>query len=364
MSHSRLAKFIGQVEKIFISGVSRAITRRATAAILAQLVFSASMSLSAQSIAPKTRQDWIDRLSHRPKPPFGVLPGLWDATAEYSNLSAAGATAINDWGNVVGNYCEATPACQAATNGSGPYLLSQGQYTSLPFPPAIFSAFPSGINLADQIVGPYFDANFGFHGFVLRDGRFTSIDAPEAGSGFFLGTVAAGINTQGEVVGQYFDASGYPHDFVWRDGKFLPFSLPIASSTDDAPTGINDRGDVVGYFYDKAGVSHGYLLRCGVATQIDFPGAASTEAFGINFDGDIVGYYSVPSTNPYASTYYYGFLLRKGKYTTINPPTGSSAFDGAATFAYGINDLGIIVGNYQTPTGPGSAQILGFIRRW
>ncbi len=359
-----LTRLMNQLKNFLGTHVSQCLLGWTTAALLAPAFFYGSMNLSAQSITPKTRQDWGNKVTHRPTDPLGAFPGLWNASAQYSDLSAASANAINDWGNIVGNYCEVTPACQAATNQTGPYLFSQGQYTSLSFPPVVFSAFPSGINLADQIVGPYFDANFGFHGFVLQGSHFTSIDAPGAGSGFFLGTVAAGINTQGEVVGQYFDPAGIAHDFIWRAGKFFPFSLPLASSTDDAPTSINDRGDIVGYFYDKSGISHGYLLRCGVATQIDFPGAASTEALGINFEGDIVGYYSVPSTNPYASTYYYGFLLRNGQYTTINPPSGSSAFDGAATFANGINDLGVIVGNYQTPTSPGSAQILGFIRRW
>jgi hypothetical protein len=165
------------------SGRRRRLIGGATAALLAQVVFYGSISLSAQSTGPKTRQDWIDRVT-RPASVV-VFPGLWNPAAEYSNLSAASATAINDWGNVVGNYCEATPACQAATNQTGPYLFSQGQYTNLSFPPAVFSAFPSGINLVDQIVGPYFDTNFGFHASLLQGSHFTSIDAPEAGSGFF-----------------------------------------------------------------------------------------------------------------------------------------------------------------------------------
>ncbi len=75
-----------------------------------------------------------------------------------------------------------------------------------------------------------------------------------------------------------------------------------------------------------------------------------------------MGYYIVPSTNPYNSVALYGFLLRDGKFTTINPPKGSTAFDGVATEAFGINDFGVIVGTYQFATGPESADTLGFLR--
>jgi hypothetical protein len=37
------------------------------------------------------------------------------------------------------------------------------------------------------------------------------------------------------------------------------------------------------------GNTHGYLLSHGVAQVIDFPGSQFTQAWGINFEGDIVG---------------------------------------------------------------------------
>jgi probable HAF family extracellular repeat protein len=70
-------------------------------------------------------------------------------------------------------------------------------------------------------------------------------------------------------------------------------------------------------------------------TRIDVPGAYNTEAFGINNLGQIVGSYADSnSTGPH------GFLARAGKFSVIDVP---GAVD---TVASGINNLGQIVGSY------------------
>jgi len=55
-----------------------------------------------------------------------------------------------------------------------------------------------GINARGDIVGFYIAG--GTHGFLLRDGRYTSLDFPVPG---VRGTIANGINPRGEIVGQY-----------------------------------------------------------------------------------------------------------------------------------------------------------------
>jgi len=287
------------------------------------------------------------------------------ANAEYVDIYGLAAYGINDWGVAVGENCYVTAACEQAVGGTGPFLFANGNYKVLTFPATVIGAYPSGINLLGQIVGVYFDTSFTIHGFVLDGSHFRSIDAPGTAPTGFLGTYTSGINTQGDLVGQYFDHNNNAHDFVIKDGVFQPFTLPIADSVYDSPNGINDRGDIVGYFQDKLGNTHGYLLSHGVAQVIDFPGSQFTQAWGINFEGDIVGSYSVPvTTNPYTNTYSYGFLLHRGAFSTVNPPGGSSAFSGADTIAFGINDFGEIVGVYQRATSGGSAQLTGFLRKW
>ena len=52
---------------------------------------------------------------------------------------------------------------------------------------------------------------------------------------------------------------------------------------------INALERIVGGYFDASGVSHGFLLRKGVFTSIDPPGATGARALSINIFGRIVG---------------------------------------------------------------------------
>jgi hypothetical protein len=63
----------------------------------------------------------------------------------------------------------------------------------------------NGINAAGDIVGTYVDGANHQHGFVAKNGRYTTLDVPSdfgGGSGM-LPTVANGINPAGDIVGTY-----------------------------------------------------------------------------------------------------------------------------------------------------------------
>jgi hypothetical protein len=60
------------------------------------------------------------------------------------------------------------------------------------------------------IVGTYVDANGNAHGFVLSDGRYTTIDDPFAITG---GTTAYSSNNLGTVVGYYVASDGSTNGF-------------------------------------------------------------------------------------------------------------------------------------------------------
>ena len=68
---------------------------------------------------------------------------------------------------------------------------------------------------------------------------------------------------------------------------------------------ISAQGDIVGVYNDSSGNGHGFLLSKGKFTTIDVPGAVYTEADSINVQGDIVGTYADSSGNGH------GFLLSK-----------------------------------------------------
>jgi probable HAF family extracellular repeat protein len=82
------------------------------------------------------------------------------------------------------------------------------------------------------------------HGYLLDDGEFTVIDAPDA----ILGTGALGINTRGQIVGQYGAADGRIHGFLLDDGVFTTIDAPGAINTN--ASNINDRGQIVGFYLE------------------------------------------------------------------------------------------------------------------
>jgi uncharacterized membrane protein len=97
------------------------------------------------------------------------------------------------------------------------------------------------------------------------------------------------------------------------------------------PRGINNSGEIVW--------SDGVVESGGTFTAISAPGAISIPfAFGINDAGQIVGQFNAKSG-------IFGFVDSGGTFTTISVPGAIS------TTAFGINDAGQIVGAYSTGSG-------------
>jgi uncharacterized membrane protein len=111
---------------------------------------------------------------------------------------------------------------------------------------------PEGINASGVIAGFYEDANSVQHGFLLRDGVFTTIDDPAG----VLGSAALGLNDHGQVSGVYVDAGGVAHGYVLSGGQFTTIDPPGA--VDGAADAINDAGTVVGVYIDASGIPHSY----------------------------------------------------------------------------------------------------------
>src|SRR6185437_10311665 len=108
-----------------------------------------------------------------------------------------------------------------------------------------------GMALSDEglIAGYYQDQAKLFHGFILEDGRFTTIEPPGA-----LNTGGAGgvlhLNPRGDLVGSYMkpDDPVQPcgcagHGFIYRAGTYATYDVPGAVVTVNA--GINPQGDTV-----------------------------------------------------------------------------------------------------------------------
>ena len=124
----------------------------------------------------------------------------------------------------------------------------------------------SGINPRGDIVGVYVDTVGGQHGFLLRDGLFTTIDAPGSLAGIkgTLPSAANGINPQGEIVGQYI-APLNTNPSIHQDS---PLYCPAAGS---------------------AACIKGFLFSHGKFSTVLFPGHPGAVSQRITPDGDIYG---------------------------------------------------------------------------
>jgi hypothetical protein len=185
---------------------------------------------------------------------------------------------INDSGAIVGAYID-------ATNIEHGFLLSKGQYTTLDDPNAVpvageYTSAADGINASGQIVGFWRDSNGVDHGYLLSQGQYTSLpDDPLAGTGpspgaFAQGTAPGAINAAGQISGTYVDSNYTYHGFVLSQGQYVSVDDPNAALGYNLGTiagGINDAGQVAGFYHDATDVGHGFLATPIAAGSVASP---------------------------------------------------------------------------------------------
>jgi hypothetical protein len=167
----------------------------------------------------------------------------------------------------------------------------------------------SNINAFGIIAGGYEDnsGNFVHHDFVRNaEGKLKTFDVPGAGTGSYQGTgcpgCALGLNQWGAIAGIYSDANSVNHGFLRSpDGKFTTFDAPGAGTDSyegtgcfsDCPVRLNDWGAITGIYIDANFVYHGYLRSPeGRIVTVDPVGSTFTFPTGINDVGSIAGYYA------------------------------------------------------------------------
>ena len=125
------------------------------------------------------------------------------------------------------------------------YSFSSVQDSSTGNGESRFGGQTLAINNAGEVVGNYSDGNGNFYGFTDSNGRYATISDPLADQSGNAVTVATGINDAGEVVGYYQTDSGGSAGFVDNDGTYTTFNDPLAPLSTFG-LGINDSGVVVG----------------------------------------------------------------------------------------------------------------------
>jgi probable HAF family extracellular repeat protein len=303
--------------------------------------------------------------------------GTWTGTADQFNALSFDSSEPGTYNLAISattTGAEAADATESYTLTVTPITAPTSYtFTTIDDPLGAVSSQVFGINDSGEMVGYYVDANDSTHGFMLKNGVFTTIDDPNASPAIGYGTQALGINDAGQIVGWYADSSGITHGFVYDangfttlDSPWLPnglyginnFGQIVGDSSSggieysggvfttlagtSGAFGINDQGQIVGNYLDSQGSQHGYLDNNGTLTTVDdnSPGASQTTAFGINNQSQIVGAYTTSTSGVN------GFIDNAGAFTNLNDPSSNNY-----TLSSGINNEGQIVGYYVDSSG-------------
>jgi probable HAF family extracellular repeat protein len=199
-----------------------------------------------------------------------------------------------------------------------------------------------GINNFTQVVGGSFVASGAEHAFLWT--KATGMQ--DLGTLGGASSRASAINDSGQVVGYAFTAAGEQHAFLWTATGGMRDLGTLGGSYSEA-TAISQNGVIVGASYLTGGGS-GYACVW-LGGVIESLGTATSRAASVNSASQIVGWFA-----GYTGTSVTALLWTKsaGVWTSEAIPAPS---DGSMSMAYGINELGQIVGGYRLTSGVLSA---------
>ena len=213
-----------------------------------------------------------------------------------------------------------------------------------------------GINDSGEIVGSVSVSNGMAYGFAYQNGSITDL-----GDGFS----PTAINNRGDIAGQSRSFQLTVHPALYYDGQ--THDLGTLGGASGSATAINDLDEIVGWCETVSNTEpHAFLYRQGRMQDLGAFGAlpsipgirgpiSYSYAYAINDWGEIVGMSST-TNGQHAFLYANGTMLDLNdlvKLTHINgppdrpvPPGRSHDAPGFVSLfaAYGINDLGQIVG--------------------
>jgi uncharacterized membrane protein len=241
---------------------------------------------------------------------------------------------INARGDVVGIYSD------VVTNRGRGFLWSGGEFHQIMYPGALAGG-ARGINDAGDIVGSWNDG-LKARGFLLHEGEFTVIDREDGTS-----LVPWDISSNGIITGNWV-SGGVRHGFILQDGIFTSFDVPVAGRIATHAMGVDPQGSVVGYYTVPAPRHYEAFMRLAdgtFLTEFDRPEPDVPFFFNdVNPRGDISGgYYS------WSQSRYIGFVRdKKGTYTLVETP----GLDPRHNEVYSINASGVIVGAAWNPSRP------------
>lgn len=143
----------------------------------------------------------------------------------------------------------------------------------------------NAINDRGQVVGQFTDATGTPHGFVYQNDSFCQLDYPNARE-----TNILDINNYGQLVGMITTATA-TLGFVYDRRTFSPPLIYPGSRNLTIPNGINDRGEIVGV-HDAPPQGGSFYYAIGVHKFLAYPSGQGTNAQRINNSRQIIGDFS------------------------------------------------------------------------
>lgn len=193
-----------------------------------------------------------------------------------------------------------------------------------------------GINDTGKIVGMAYDDNFQLQPVQWVDGQISVIPDLIFGNS----SVPQDLNDAGEIAGTQSVSGFFSYAMYW-DTQNNPSALPGLSNGAEylnKAHAINAAGQVVGHARESAPNYYGHAVvwyQGALQSDLGFMGGGtSSEAFGINDLGAVVGAAAV------ATGSFHAFLWENGRFTDLSTWNGGSDF----SKAFAINHQGAIVG--------------------
>ena len=189
---------------------------------------------------------------------------------------------INNHAQIVGQYTDRFDHLHG-------FLVHSGGFQTIDVP-GTSDTVVEGINDFGDMVGFFVDkANLGFiTSFLRHKGKFTKFSFPGADPGT---TAAMSINNSGIIVGSYEIKSDH-HGFMVKNGHFSSIDFPGAEETQVFK--ISSDGDIVGTYTPPSDVFNGFSFANGKFRTINQPNTSFNAVRGVNSHDQIVGLNQMP----------------------------------------------------------------------
>jgi probable HAF family extracellular repeat protein len=259
------------------------------------------------------------------------------------------ATGINDSGQISGWLHANTSDTNHAMSYSNGVMQDLG---ALSYSPNDLS-YGYGINAAGQIAGQTSTSSSLMHAAIFSNGGIQDLGTV----GLDSNSSANAINTSGQVTGWSGQYLGQQKAFLYSPGSGMT-TLGTLGGTNSVGYGINDSGMVTGQSDTAGGGSHAFLYTSSSGmSDLGTLGGTSSIGRGINNAGQVVG------TSATATATNHAFLYTSGTMMDLNSlvPTGAGAAFSYLEDANAINNKGDIVGDGITTNGQTHAFLATYL---